>query len=87
MKESEFLRQPSLILSFIQNSKRIMNISRLARSFKMYHGNMAKIISKLEGLNFINKIKSSNKRELRIELTKKGEKTAKHINKVVESIS
>ena len=83
MKESEFFRQPSLVISFLASTNREMNISKLAKKFKLYQGNMAKLISKLEKFKIIKKEKSEkSKREIIIILTEKGKKIAKNMSKI-----
>ena len=87
MKETEFFRQPSLVISFLASTNREMNISKLAKKFKLYQGNMAKLISKLEKFKIINKERSKNsKREVVIILTEKGKKIAKNMSKINEEL-
>jgi len=82
MKESEFFRQPSLVILFLHSTIRDMTTSRLAKEFKVYSGNMAKVIKKLEKRGLVKKEKSDNNRELYITLTNKGKKLARDMLKI-----
>jgi DNA-binding MarR family transcriptional regulator len=84
--DSEFFRQPAFVIDFLHLTARKMNVSKLARHFKTYQGNMAKVISSLEKIKLVKKVEGENKRELRLILTKKGEKIAKSISKIREEL-
>jgi len=86
MKESEFFRQPTLVLLFLNSTIRDMTTSKLAKEFKVYSGNMAKVIKKLEKMELVKKQKSNNKRELYVVLTNKGKKLSNNIQKIQEKV-
>ncbi len=84
MIESEFFRQPALVLLFLNSTSRNMTSSKLAKEFKVYSGNMVKIIKKLEKLRLVSKQRGNNKKELNIVLTNKGKRLANKMQKIKE---
>lgn len=83
MNENEFFRQPALVLVQIHLTNGEINNSKLAKKFEVYNGNMAKLISKLERLDLIQRNRSEkSKREVNISLTRKGKNIAESISKI-----
>ena len=47
MRESEFFRQPAQVLDYIKRAQIDLNVTKLSKEFKVYQGNMAKMITGL----------------------------------------
>ena len=65
------------ILLFVYFSHNELNITKIAQGLKMYNGNVAKLLIKLEHIGFIERHKKKDKKEVIIKLTKKGQNKVK----------
>ena len=82
----QFFYQPAEVLAYLSKTKYDLNITKLAKTFQVCQGNMAKCIKKLEKLELLKKVPGKNNREINIILTKKGKNIGEEIIKIKEII-
>ncbi len=86
MEDLNFFHRPAEILAYLSSRKEDHNITKLAKIFQAYQGNMAKCIKKLEKMKLVKKVPGKNKREINIILTKMGRKIGEDILRIKEKI-
>ncbi len=85
-KDLKFLKQPAEIIIFLYTSKANLNTTKIAKKFKSYQGNITKTLAKLEKINLIKKCEGKDKREIKICLTKKGERIGRRLVEIKEEL-
>lgn len=85
MKTQEILRQPALVICLLYtNQGRALRVIDIAKSLKLWHGNAAKILKRLEKEGLILKINQG--RIVKITLTNKGQELGKLIYPIKQAL-
>lgn len=86
MKIQEVLRQPALIIDLLyMNEGKNLRVVDIAKKLKLWHGNAAKKLKKLENEGFI--LKTQRGRTKTINLTNKGRELGKLINSIKQELN